>query len=317
MAACSLPPDSAESPRLELEPDRPDPDPDPDPGPGPRPGPGPVSPATETETKLLTCISGLSRQIAQIEARLDEKVERILAASEVRLRLLDRITVLEAKLSSFSGGHGLKRKRRAHSPRIAETVRRIHNSEGNVLLYAPEQSLGSRHNVAVTSHLMKTMVAMPDFQKVDSDVILSACKTYFETLRRSFRLSHPDMADQKHAMQSAARNRQRRQRLLDARKTVLAPEEMELWEAVTIDMMSDEEDGSIDGVRGWIVRPPSFRSQELSDLCAALQTRLEADGKYTALHHRRLLGGQLSDRTKPIKYDSEAAKRHFKPECAP
>ncbi|CAB1426628.1 unnamed protein product, partial [Pleuronectes platessa] len=54
---------------------------------------------------------------------------------------------------------------------------------------------------------------------------------------------------------------------------VLAPDEVEFWRGTTIDMMSDEEDGSSDGISGWIVRPPSFSSRELPDLCAKLQTR--------------------------------------------
>ncbi|XP_054865252.1 uncharacterized protein C14orf93 homolog [Amphiprion ocellaris] len=79
------------------------------------------------------------------------------------------------------------------------------------------------------------------------------------------------MADQVEAMKSSAPSRHRRKRLLDARKTVLAPDEEDFWKGITADMMSDEEDGSVDGVRGWIVRPPSFHSQELANLCAALQ----------------------------------------------
>ena len=98
--------------------------------------------------------------------------------------------------------------------------------------------------------------------------------------------------------------------LLDARKTVLAPDEEDFWKGITADMMSDEEDGSVDGVRGWIVRPPSFHSQELANLCAALQ----ADVKYTALHHRCFHNGQPSDRLKPLKYNTAAARKHFKPE---
>ncbi|XP_054868275.1 uncharacterized protein C14orf93 homolog [Amphiprion ocellaris] len=79
------------------------------------------------------------------------------------------------------------------------------------------------------------------------------------------------MADQAEAMKSSARSHHRRKRLLDARKTVLAPDEEDFWKGITADMMSDEEDGSVDGVRGWIVRPPSFHSQELANLRAALQ----------------------------------------------
>ncbi|XP_054864649.1 uncharacterized protein C14orf93 homolog [Amphiprion ocellaris] len=94
------------------------------------------------------------------------------------------------------------------------------------------------------------------------------------------------MAAQAEAMKSSAPSHHRRKRLLDARKTVLAPDEEDFWKSITADMMSDEEDfwksitadmmsdeedGSVDGVRGWIVRPPSFHSQELANLCAALQ----------------------------------------------
>ncbi|XP_054860916.1 uncharacterized protein C14orf93-like [Amphiprion ocellaris] len=274
----------------------------------------PVSPATDTERKLLDAISGLSQQIAQLEQKLDQYLA---ASGEREQKLQESMDALEAKLNSFSSGDGVKRKRRVHCPRIAETVRRLHNSEGNTMRYEPEHGLGSPHNGAVTTYLVKSLAASPDLEDVNADILLSACKTYFETLRRNFRYSQPSMADQAGAMKSSARSRQRRKRLLDARKTVLAPEEVELWRNITTDMMSDEEDGSVDGVSGWIVRPPSFRSQELTDLCAALQARLEADMKYTALHHRRLRSGQPSDRMMPNKYDPAAAKRHFKPELMP
>ncbi|XP_029939779.1 uncharacterized protein LOC115382215 [Salarias fasciatus] len=269
----------------------------------------------DTEGKLRTSISELSRQMAQVGQKLEEKLEQAFVTSELtERRLKERIAALEARLHGFANGHGIKRKRRAHSPKIADTVRRLYNSEENVMRYEPDQRLGSPHNEAVTLYLVQTLAASPHLKDVDRDAILSACKTYFETLRRNFHYSQPDMADQVEAIKSSARSRQRRRRLLDSRKTVLAPEEIELWEGVTMDMMSDEEDGSIDGVCGWIVRPPSFRSRELSDLCASLQARLEADVKYTASHRRRLQSGQPSDRMKPSRYDSEAAKRHFKPE---
>lgn len=98
---------------------------------------------------------------------------------------------------------------------------------------------------------------------------------------------------------------------------MLAADEMDFWRGVTIDMMSDEEDGTFEGVSGWIVRPPSFRSQELTDLCAKLQTRLEANPKYTATHHRRLHTGEHSDRLPPNTYDSKAAKQHFMAHMVP
>lgn len=53
--------------------------------------------------------------------------------------------------------------------------------------------------------------------------------------------------------------------------SVLAEDERDLWESATIDMMSEEEDGIVGGVSGWIVRTPSYRSKELTELCAKLQ----------------------------------------------
>ena len=92
---------------------------------------------------------------------------------------------------------------------------------------------------------------------------------------------------------------------------MLAEDEVDLWKCATIDLMSDEEDGIVDGVSGWIVRPPSFRSRELTELCATLQSRLEAIPKYRATHHRRLQNGPYSDRMPPVTYSSEAANNGF------
>ncbi|KAJ8379209.1 hypothetical protein AAFF_G00223210 [Aldrovandia affinis] len=93
----------------------------------------------------------------------------------------------------------MKRKRRAQNPKIAEAVRRLHNSEGNSRRYEPEQGLSSPRNEA-------------------------------------------DLAVQAEAVKNAARSRQRRKRLLEARQSVLVPDYMDFWRGVTIDLMSDEED---------------------------------------------------------------------------
>ncbi|XP_051246965.1 uncharacterized protein C14orf93-like [Dicentrarchus labrax] len=132
------------------------------------------------------------------------------------------------------------------------------------------------------------MSASPDLHDADNDDIVSACKTYYETVRRSFRYKQPDLAPQAEAVKSSARSRSRRKRLLEAGQSVLDEEEEELWKSATIDLMSDEKDSIVGGVSGWIVRPPSFGSQELTELCATLQSRLEATPKYRATHHRRL-----------------------------
>ncbi|KAG7481539.1 hypothetical protein MATL_G00067630 [Megalops atlanticus] len=262
--------------------------------------------------KLLAAISGLSRQLTLFAADVNQQF------TTVNTRLLsigERMAALES--NCCPSVEETTRKRRAHNPKIAEAVRRLHNSEANCRRYEPEQGLSSPHNEAVTSYLVGALAASPDLRSVDNDAILSACKTYYETVRRNFRYSQPDLAAQAAAMKSSARSRQRRKRLLEARQGVLAADEMDFWKGITIDMMSDEEDGTVEGVSGWIVRPPSFRSQELTNLCATLQARLEANRKYTATHHRRLYTGPHSDRMPPNTYDSEAAKRHFKAHLMP
>ena len=61
---------------------------------------------------------------------------------------------------------------------------------------------------------------------------------------------------------------------------------------ITFDLVSVEEAGSFEGVSGWIVRPPSFRSQGLVHLCATLRAKLESNPKYTAAHHRHFQTGE-------------------------
>lgn len=50
------------------------------------------------------------------------------------------------------------------------------------------------------------------------------------------------------------------------RQVVPTDDETDVWKDVTIEMI--EEDGTSEGGSGWIVRPPSFHSQKLDDLCA-------------------------------------------------
>ncbi|XP_035987888.1 uncharacterized protein C14orf93-like [Fundulus heteroclitus] len=101
----------------------------------------------------------------------------------------------------------------------------------------------------------------------------------------------------------SARSRARRKKLLESRQSVLADDEVELWKSATVDLMSDEEDGVVGGVSGWIVRPPSFCRPDLSELCVKLQSRLEATPKYRATHSRRLHNGPASERMPPVTYN--------------
>ncbi|XP_041955300.1 uncharacterized protein C14orf93 homolog [Alosa sapidissima] len=129
-----------------------------------------------------------------------------------------------------------------------EAVRRLHNSETNCRRYEPEQGLISPHNEAVTSYLLGAISASPDLHDVDKDDIVSACKTCYETVRRSFRYTQPENSLQAEAAKSSARSRARRKRLLESRQSVLADDEVELWKSATVDLMSDEEDGVVGGV---------------------------------------------------------------------
>ncbi|CAM4718193.1 unnamed protein product [Leuciscus chuanchicus] len=106
--------------------------------------------------------------------------------------------------------------------------------------------------------------------KETDNLTVAAFKTYYTTVRRSFRYKQPDLALQAEAVVNSARSRARRKTLLKARQSVLAEDEVGLRKCATIDLMSDEEDGIVGGVSGWIVRPPSCRSQELTELCATL-----------------------------------------------
>ncbi|CAM4571374.1 unnamed protein product [Leuciscus chuanchicus] len=74
----------------------------------------------------------------------------------------------------------------------------------------------------------------------------SACKTYYETVRRSFRYKQPDLALQAEAVKSSARSRARRKRKRDG---VLGEDDVGIWKCATIDLMSDE------------VQPPARSSQ--------------------------------------------------------
>lgn len=93
---------------------------------------------------------------------------------------------------------------------------------------------------------------------------------------------------------------------------MLASHDMDFWRGTTIDMMYNQENGTVEGFHGWIVPHPFFRSQELTNICATFQARVEAKPKYSTRNHRRLYTGEHSDQMPPNTYDLKAAKRHFK-----
>ncbi|XP_060762005.1 uncharacterized protein LOC132871659 [Neoarius graeffei] len=271
---------------------------------------GPVSGSLQTdERKLLSALSGLSLQIAELTTfvtdRFNSMDDRFNTVEDRFNTVEDRLTALEGR--NFGENANSRKKRRVQSPMIAETVCCLHNSETNTRRYEPAQGLTLPHNEAVTSYLVRALSTNPNLHDADKDNIVSACKTYYETLSRSYRYQQPDLSLQVEAMKKSARSRSRRKRLFDARRGVLAMDEMDVWQCATIDLMSDEEDGVVDGVSGWIVKPLPSCNPELSELCATLQSRLEADPKYRATHHRRLHVGPMP----PAPHSSETTSMHF------
>ncbi|CAL1576653.1 unnamed protein product [Knipowitschia caucasica] len=139
-----------------------------------------ASPQTD-DKRLLIAISGLSRQInlntADIKEHLDSVDSRLLSLEE-------KLVALEL---NSAGETNSDKRRRVRNPKLAESVRRLHNSETNSRRYEPEQGLISPRNEAVTSFLLDTISASPHFHDVDKDVIVSACKTYYEYCGRTSR----------------------------------------------------------------------------------------------------------------------------------
>ncbi|XP_035677717.1 uncharacterized protein C14orf93-like [Branchiostoma floridae] len=196
-------------------------------------------------------------------------------------------------------------------------VRRLHNSNEDDKKYEGKEGLNSPHNLAVTTFLVKEIAAIGEHP---SDMIRAACVGYYETIRRNYTLSLPENKEKKEKEKKEKRLRSRRKRLLDVRSEVVQTEEEEgIWAGVTQELMSDEEDSSSNGMAVWLVKPPVFRSQQLSDLCSALQTRLEADPKYLAANRKPRLRveGTQSDRDLPRVYDPDRAAVHFTPGSAP
>ncbi|KAI8485842.1 hypothetical protein Bbelb_363940 [Branchiostoma belcheri] len=103
--------------------------------------------------------------------------------------------------------------------------------------------------------------------------------------------------------------------LMDARGTALQTEdERRLWTGVTVDLMSDEEDAVSNGIAVWLMKPPAFRSTQLSQLCGVLQTRLDTGGKHSDGRKPRIREeAAVSDRQPPESYDPDLAPLHFRP----
>ncbi|XP_077065679.1 uncharacterized protein LOC143718545 [Siphateles boraxobius] len=112
-----------------------------------------------------------------------------------------------------------KKLKRAGNNSVAEAVRRLHNGENNIHKYDPQTSLSSPHNLEVTTYLFNGVsMAVPD---VDPAVVKASCKTYFETVRRGYRMAQDENKDKMEDSRIIVRMRQRKRRLLSSRTGVL------------------------------------------------------------------------------------------------
>ncbi|KAI8487970.1 hypothetical protein Bbelb_344180 [Branchiostoma belcheri] len=205
-----------------------------------------------------------------------------------------------------------KAPKRAKSTQLSEMVRRLHNSDENEKKFDGKEGLNSPHNATVTSHLVKELAASGEYPP---NAIRDACVGYYETIRRKFVNSLPENKEKALKQKKDKKQRSRRQRLMDARGTALQTEdERRLWTGVTVDLMSDEEDAVSNGIAVWLMKPPAFRSTQLSQLCGVLQTRLDTGGKHSDGRKPRIREeAAVSDRQPPESYDPDLAPLHFRP----
>ncbi|XP_075893681.1 uncharacterized protein C14orf93-like [Nelusetta ayraudi] len=240
-----------------------------------------ASPAPFAEMPGPKAVKDLSRKLDAFMDTVNKRLDRMESMlCEVREEL--RVARVKEPAS--------KKLKRAGNCSASEAVRRLHNGENNTHRYDPKTSVSSPHNQGVTTHLMREVsLVLPD---VEPEVTMASCKTYFETIRKSYRMDQD--LQKKEESRIAARMRQRKRRLYNARAGVLQTGEEALWGTATVDLMSEEEDSIVDGRPVWVVRPPP-RSAELSTLCGVLQQRLDTDQKYVLTHRQRLASLEAID----------------------
>ncbi|XP_056119241.1 uncharacterized protein LOC130096664 isoform X2 [Rhinichthys klamathensis goyatoka] len=172
-----------------------------------------------------------------------------------KLETMDkRLVKMEADINELKEAReepASKKLKRAGNKSVAEAVRRLHNGENNTHKYDPQTSLSSPHNLEVTTYLFNGVsMAVPD---VDPAVVKASCKTYFETVRRGYRMAQDENKEKMEDSRIIARTRQRKRRLLSSRTGVLqTEEEAAIWKTATVDQMSEEEDAILDRKTVWV-----------------------------------------------------------------
>ncbi|CAB1350218.1 unnamed protein product [Coregonus sp. 'balchen'] len=243
----------------------------------------------------LNCVvGGLKLEIGGLKKEVGGLKEHVVSLRDSLERDVHQLGPVPAK------------RKRARSSLVAETVRRLHNSVVNLVhRYQPKDKVNSPHNKMVSAYLIRE--ASKESLGVTHDVLRAASVTYYETVRRNFLMQLPENRKKSEDTRIDKRWRSRRKRLLDSRTAMLqSHEEKDLWEGVTSELMSDEEDTMVDDKLVWLVKPPAFRSMELSELCAVLQNRLDKHPKTKALPRTpRLPSGLMSMREPPRTFHQD------------
>uniref|UniRef100_A0A8C5MFX3 Chromosome 14 open reading frame 93 n=1 Tax=Leptobrachium leishanense TaxID=445787 RepID=A0A8C5MFX3_9ANUR len=194
--------------------------------------------------------------------------------------------------SSRQRNNGQKCSRRKRDLVLSKLVHNIHNHISNNKRFNGSESIKSSWNISVLKFLVEKLKQelVSSIHHYTDKELKGACVAYFLTKRREYRNSMNPFKSLKEKEEKKLRSR--RYRLFANRSWGIQQfpvDDQALWEGVTEELMSDEEDSlSEPGV--WVARPPRFRSVELSRLCY----RIDSHSKHGTKTNR--VYGALSDR---------------------
>lgn len=194
--------------------------------------------------------------------------------------------------SSRQRSHGQKCSRRKRDLVLSKLVHNIHNHISNNKRFNGSESIKSSWNISVLKFLVEKLKQelVSSAHRYTDKELKGACVAYFLTKRREYRNSMNPFKSLREKEEKKLRSR--RYRLFANRSwgvQQFSPEDQALWEGVTEEFMSDEEDSlSEPGV--WVARPPRFRSPELSRLCYSIDSHSKHGNKTNRVY------GSLSDR---------------------
>ncbi|XP_048373462.1 uncharacterized protein C14orf93 homolog isoform X2 [Sphaerodactylus townsendi] len=197
-----------------------------------------------------------------------------------------------ASLPCRSRSIGQKNARRKRDLVLSKLVHNVHNHITNEKRFDGSESIKSSWNISVVKFLLEKLKheLVSNHHNYTDKELKGACVAYFLTKRREYRNSLNPFKGLKEKEEKKLRSR--RYRLFANRSGVarlLGREEQRLWQGVTEELMSDEEDSlSEPGV--WVARPPRFRAAPLTQLCY----RLDANSKHGTKANR--VYGPPSDR---------------------